>query len=136
MSTLKNILTAKHGFMAEGPAWIHHAATGTAVPAKAETIANEAAAVEKPASVGTHLKNIGLFLAAPFIGLVYLMTFPLVGMAMIAWMVGKKLLANKTARPILLAAAAPFVTLAFVTVGPVVGLGAMAYVGGRALLKP
>ncbi|MBE0615743.1 MAG: hypothetical protein IH604_18905 [Burkholderiales bacterium] len=121
MKALKNILTAKHGFMAEGPAW--------AVPAETVAVKNEAAA-------GLHLKNVALFLAAPFIGLAYLITFPLVGMGMIAWMVGKKLLANKTARPILLAVAAPFVSIAFVTVGPVVGLGAMAYVGGRALLNP
>lgn len=120
MSALKNILTARHGFMAEGPAW---------------TVPAETAAVKNEAATGSHLKNVALFLAAPFIGLAYLMTFPLVGMGMIAWMVGKKLLANKTARPILLAIAAPFVSIAFVTVGPVVGLGAMAWIGGRALLK-
>jgi hypothetical protein len=120
MKALKNILTTKHAFVAEGLAW---------------TLPAEAAAAKKAAPAATHLKNVALFLAAPFIGLAYLMTFPLVGLCMFAWLAGKKLLANKTARPIVLAAAAPFATIAFVTVGPVVGLGALAWIGGRAMLK-
>ncbi len=124
MKALKNILTAKHGFVAEGPAWA------------AEVAAPTAANVEKKAATaGTHLKNVALFLAAPFVGLVYLMAFPLVGLGMLAWMAGKKLYANEKTRPIVLAIAAPFATIAFVTIGPVVGLGALAWIGGRALVK-
>jgi hypothetical protein len=129
MKALKNILTAKHAFVAEGAAWALPGEAG------AVTTAREAAGAKKETPAGTHLKNVALFLAAPFIGLAYLMTFPLVGLCMFAWLAGKKLLANKTARPIVLAAAAPFATIAFVTVGPVVGLGALAWIGGRALLR-
>jgi len=121
MKALKNILTAKHGFVAEGPAWAAEVAAPAAAAAKT--------------GAGTHLKNVALFLAAPFVGLFYLMTFPLFGLGMLAWMVGKKLLANEKTRPVVLAIAAPFATIAFVTVGPVVGLGALAWIGGRALLK-
>jgi hypothetical protein len=125
MKALKNILTAKHAFVAEGPAWAY--AVAGAAPA--------AEAANKAAGAGTHLKNVALFLAAPFVGLFYLMTFPLFGLAMLAWMAGKKLLANEKTRPVVLAIAAPFASIAFVTIGPVVGLGALAWIGGRALLK-
>ncbi len=123
MKALKNILTTKHAFVAEGYAY--------ALP-----VENAAAVTNNEVAGGTHLKNIALFFAAPFVGLAYLLMFPLVGLGILAWMAGKKLLANKTARPIVLAIAAPFVTIAFVTVGPVVGLGALAWIGARALIKP
>jgi hypothetical protein len=124
MSNLKNILVAKHAFVAESLAW-----TGPMINA------GKAPATNKEGEAGSHLKNIALFLAAPFVGLAYILTFPLVGLGIIAWLAGKKLLANKTARPIVLAIAAPFATIAFVTLAPVVGLGAMAWIGARALLK-
>lgn len=82
----------------------------------------------------THVKNVALFFAAPFIGLVYLIAFPFVAMALLLWYAGKAVMANDTARPVAIAIAAPFIALAFVTVGPVVGLGALAWTGGKALL--
>ena len=124
MKALKNILATKHAFVAEGFAY--------ALPAGNAAVT----AVNNETAAGTHLKNIALFLAAPFFGLAYLLAFPLVGLGMLAWLAGKKLLANEKARPVVLAIAAPFVTIAFVMVGPVVGLGALAWVGARALLKP
>jgi hypothetical protein len=130
MRTLKNFLTTKHAFVAEGLARTLPGAVGTIVTAPCDT-----AVVKKETVAGTHLKNIALFFAAPFIGLAYIMAFPLVGLFMLVWLAGKALLANKTTRPIVLAIAAPFVTIAFVTVGPWVGLGALAWIGGRALLK-
>jgi len=131
MRALKNILTTKHAFVAEGLARTLTGEGGPIVTAPRET-----AVVKKEVVAGTHLKNVALFLAAPFVGLAYIMAFPLVGLCMIAWLAGKALLANKTARPIVLAVAAPFATIAFVTVGPVVGLGALAWIGGGALFKP
>ena len=129
MKALKKILITRHEFVAEGAAW--------ALPAEAGvlTTATEANVANKETTAGTHVKNVALFLAAPFVGLAYLLTFPLVGLGMLAWIGIKKLLANKTARPIVLTVAAPFVTIAFVTVGPVVGLGALAWIGGRALVR-
>ena len=120
MRTLKTILVVKHGFVAETAVWDRPA---------------EAAVAKKGTTLGTHLKNIALFLAAPFVWLAYIIAFPLVGLGMIGWIAGKKLLADKTARPIVLTIAAPFATIALVTVGPVIGLAALAWVGGRALFK-
>ena len=45
----------------------------------ANIIRTEAVANENTA------KNVALFLAAPFIGLVYAVTFPFVGIAMLLW---------------------------------------------------
>lgn len=87
------------------------------------------------ARVGTHARNIALFFAAPFIGLAYLLAFPVVGFALLAWVAAKAVMNNDKARPVAVALAAPFIGLAFVTVGPIAGLGALAWFGGRALLK-
>jgi hypothetical protein len=81
------------------------------------------------------VKNVALFFAAPFIGLAYLVAFPFVGFAMLAWIAGKAAMKSDKARPIALAIAAPFIALAFVTIGPIVGLGALAWTGAEALLK-
>jgi CheY-like chemotaxis protein len=44
-------------------------------------------------------KNVGLFLAAPLIGLVYVVIAPVVGLGLLAWMGGKALLARGQSRP-------------------------------------
>ena len=130
MRTLKNFLTTKHAFVAEGLARTLPGTVGTIVTAPRETTVGKT-----ETTAGTHFKNIALFFAAPFIGLAYIMAFPLIGLCMLVWPAGKALLANKTTRPVLLAITAPFAAIAFVTVGPWVGLGALAWIGGRALLK-
>jgi CheY-like chemotaxis protein len=91
-----------------------------------------AAVEEKPAS---KIKNIALFLAAPFVGLAYLLAFPVIGLGMLAWVAGKAVMKNDKIRPIACLIAAPFITLAFVTVGPIVGLGALAWLAGKKILK-
>ena len=105
-------------------------AAGAAAPA-------EAAAATAPAAAATEsrVKNIALFFAAPFIGLAYLLAFPVIGLGMLAWTAGKAAMKNDKVRPIALLIAAPFITLAFVTIGPLVGLGALLWIGGKALLK-
>ncbi len=87
------------------------------------------------ATLVKRVKNVALFFAAPFIGLAYLLAFPFVGFAMLAWIAVKAAMKSEKARPIVLAIAAPFIALAFVTVGPIVGLGALAWTGAGALLK-
>ena len=80
-------------------------------------------------------RNIALFLAAPFIGLAYLLAFPVVGLGIIAWIAGKAIMENEIllrAAPLL---AASFITPAFVALGPIVGLGALAGIGCEALLR-
>src|SRR5659263_656348 len=66
------------------------------------------------------LKNIALFLAAPFIGLAYALLLPLVGLVMLAWVAGQALFAlpatKKTlhhAKDVALFLAAPFIGLAY-----------------------
>ena len=48
-------------------------------------------------SVGLAAKNVALFFAAPFVGLAYIMIFPLVGVGMLAWIGGRALLKRRSA---------------------------------------
>lgn len=96
---------------------------------------SEAVAAPAAARAESRVKNVALFLAAPFIGLAYLLAFPVIGLGMLAWIAGKAVMKNDRLRPIALLIAAPFITLAFVIIGPIVGLGALAWIGGKALLK-
>ena len=93
------------------------------VEARAETTANTWHAV----------RNIALLAAAPLIGLVYVVAFPFVGLAMLAWLGFRALPARL--RNIILFFAAPFVGLAYALAFPVVGLGMVAWIGARALVK-
>jgi len=114
---------------------------GTTEMALAATAAApaEAAAATAPAAAAAQaesgVKNVALFFAAPFIGLAYLLAFPVIGLGMLAWIAGKAAVKNDKVRPIAFLIAAPFITLAFVTIGPIVGLGALLWIGGKALLK-
>jgi len=87
------------------------------------------------ATIVKRAKNVALFLVAPFIGLVYLIAFPVVGLGMLAWIAAKAVMKSETARPLALVIAAPVIALAFVTVGPIVALGALASIGAKTLLK-
>jgi len=107
---------------------------------EAAVIAQPAAA---PAATGgkklvRFLKNVALFFAAPFVGLAYILAFPVVGLGMLAWMAmqaqKKKSEAAARMRPaapakpsalktIALMIVAPLIGLAFVVAGPIIGLG-------------
>ena len=87
------------------------------------------------ATIARRAKNVALFLIAPFVGLVYLLAFPVIGLGMLAWIAAKAIMKSNTARPVALVIAAPVIALAFVTVGPIVALGALAATGAKALLK-
>ena len=100
------------------------AAVPEAAPAAAEAV-----------RAGSHLKNVALFFAAPFIGLAYILAFPFVGLGLLAWLAGKAMMRNGTVKAIAYTIAAPFATLGFVVIGPVVALGALAWIGGKAVLK-
>jgi CheY-like chemotaxis protein len=84
------------------------------------------------------IKNVALFLAAPFVGLAYILAFPIVGLGMLAWtaiQAQKKkaeeaaaLLPAAPARPgvlktIAMMIGAPFLALVCVVIGPIAGLG-------------
>jgi len=48
--------------------------------------------VERKKIMRTKIKNIALFFAAPFIGLVYIATLPIVGIGALAYLGGKAIL--------------------------------------------
>jgi hypothetical protein len=69
-----------------------------------------------------------------FIGLLYLIAMPFVGLGALAWIacgaLAKRVPMIKT---VALAIAAPFIGLAFVITAPFLGIGALAWVGTRSL---
>lgn len=119
--------TYTHNLIAE-----HGTLVGLGFPAKKGYAAKPAAKGE--ATLAKRAKNVALFFAAPFIGLAYLLAFPVIGLALALWIGCKAVMKNKKARTVALAAAAPVIALAFLTVGPVLGLGALAWAGGKALV--
>ena len=109
-----------------------------------EADAVQAGAVPEPAAAGwaSALKNIALFIAAPFVGLAYLLAFPFIGLGMIAWMgaqaVARRNLAKKIgviAKNVGLLIVSPFLGLAYVLLFPFIGLALLAWMGARALVK-
>lgn len=88
------------------------------------------------------LRNIALFVAAPFIGLIYAVALPIVGFAMLVW-IGARAIATApatravliTARNVALLVAAPFIGLVYAVALPFVGIvmiGHIAYQAYRA----
>ena len=126
------------------PEMIEDSARGAlAAPVIATNVVVLPFAAETPKAepgIGSGLKNIALFFAAPFIGLAYIALFPFVGLgalAVLAVRAAMKFDAAKTVARILknvgLLIAAPFIGLAYVVLFPVLGLAALAFLGGRAM---
>lgn len=95
------------------------------------------------AGTGGLIRNMALFLSAPFIGLLYAILLPFVGLGMLAWFAGKALYetgkvhkALRIAKRVLMVAAAPFVGLAYLIVLPFAGLGMLAWFGVAAVAAP
>jgi CheY-like chemotaxis protein len=63
---------------------------------RAAAAAREASAAPPSVAAGrdSALKNVALFIAAPFVGLAYILAFPFVGLGMLAWM-GAKAVARR-----------------------------------------
>lgn len=119
-----------------------------AAPAVVEAAAIPAQSTAQ--NIARVVKNIALFLAAPFVGLAYILAFPIVGLGMLAWMgiqaqrkkseeavklqpaaPAKASLVKNTA----LFLAAPFIGLTYIIVGPIVGLGMLAWFAFQAWTK-
>jgi CheY-like chemotaxis protein len=95
----------------------------------------------EPVAAESRLKNIALFLAAPFIGLVYAVFLPFVGLGTLVWMGGKALAksgalsrAGSALRTLGKIVLSPFIGLAYVIVLPFAGLATLAWIGGKSLL--
>lgn len=93
-------------------------------------VAPSRAAAPTPATggIGTAIKNIALFFAAPFVALAYIIVFPFVGLCMLAWIGIKAATRKRTgskaggiAKGVGLSASVPFITLAYVILFPVIG---------------
>ncbi len=115
----------------ESAAYALRAAAADAAP---ELAAEEAVKQE------SRIKNIALFLAAPFIGLAYALMLPLVGLAMLAWTGWKALNAMpaahralRTVKNVALFVAAPFIGLAYAVMLPLVGTAMLLWVAVKAL---
>ncbi|HXV39407.1 MAG TPA: response regulator [Steroidobacteraceae bacterium] len=115
------------------------------VQAAPEARAEAAAAAPVPAQaarVHGAWKGFALFLAAPFIGLFYLVVGPLVGLAVLAWMGARAIAENRVARKVGgflknvgLFIAAPFIGLLYAMLFPFIGLGMLAWTGVRTLMN-
>ena len=89
---------------------------------------------------GNTAKNVALFLAAPFIGLVYAVLLPFVGIAMLLWTAGKALIATGAVarvgeflKVMALLVAAPFIGLVYAVTFPFVGIAMIAWTAVEAL---
>jgi hypothetical protein len=101
----------------------------------------EAAAPQTVASE-SQLKKVGLFMAAPFIGLAYALALPFVGLGALAYM-GIKAFAKSSGpaklltftKNVALFIAAPFIGLLYALLLPVVGTATLAWMGVKALRR-
>jgi len=88
----------------------------------------------------SHLKKVALFAAAPFIGLVYAVLFPFIGLGYLAVLAVRALAARHAAKRVLKVAgnvalfvAAPFIGLAYIVALPFVGIVTLAWMGTKAV---
>jgi len=111
-----------------------------AVPAVLPGLAE--AASPQTVAAESQLKKVGMFAAAPFIGLLYAVLLPFVGLGTLAFMAIRafaktsgpaKMLAF--AKNVALFLAAPFMGLAYALLLPFVGTATLAWIGIKALRK-
>jgi hypothetical protein len=86
------------------------------------------------------VRNMALFLVAPFVGLLYAVLLPFVGLGMLAWFGLRAFVKTGAAarmlgvgRKVLLLAAAPFIALGYVIALPFIGLALLAWFGAKAI---
>jgi CheY-like chemotaxis protein len=126
------------------PAMIEDSARNTlAAPALADNVvvlpvAGEAPAVES-AGIGSVLKNIALFFAAPFIGLAYIVAFPFVGIGALAYFGWNAAAKNGrfkafavTLKHVAMLLAAPIFGLVYILLFPFIGLALLLWMAGKA----
>ena len=93
------------------------------------------------------IKNVVLFVLAPFVGLVYLLSFPIVGIGMVVWATLKKKKQSAESgagafpdapaqrsllKTIAMVPAAFLVGVAFAVAGPILGIGVLLWFGFEA----
>jgi hypothetical protein len=92
---------------------------------------------EVAAKAVSRVKSIALFLAAPFIGLAYIVAMPVVGICMLAWLAGKTVAkhAGGPVKAVCALAGGSLLGLVYVLAWPVIGLGMLCWFGGKALIR-
>lgn len=92
--------------------------------------------------VVSDVENVAMFFAAPLVGLIYVITFPFMGLGVFAYMVSRELIrigiSEKTAnhiKNILMFFLAPFVGLAYALAFPFVGIGVLVRMLVERLMK-
>ncbi|NKE67241.1 response regulator [Ramlibacter sp. RBP-2] len=124
------------------PEMIEASAAKALEPAPPAVVTAAPAAAVPAAPVRKHgtLVNMLLFLSAPFIGLLYAVLLPFVGLGMLAWIGGKAAMESPKVREgfafakfMTKLAFAPFIGLGYVIAYPFVGLALLAWTGARAL---
>lgn len=96
--------------------------------------------VVAPAKTRSAVRQVAMLVAAPFIGLGFVIAFPFAGLALLAWTAIRAMLERETrlarfVRNVGLFFAAPFIGLAYAIALPFVGLGMLAWHGYRALAR-
>lgn len=118
----------------------HDALTVPAIEANVVVlpVAAEAPAAETGGVVGL-VKNIALFIAAPFIGLAYIVALPFVGIGALAYFAfsagnksGKFKAFAVTLKHVAMVIAAPFFGLAYMILFPFIGMALLLWMGGKA----
>jgi hypothetical protein len=96
-----------------------------------------------PAEEPNTLKNMALFLSAPFVGLVSVILLPFVGIGMLAWAVAKAVMtptrmnaARRLGKSAAMMVAAPFAGLAFVALLPFIGAALLLMAVAKAVMTP
>jgi CheY-like chemotaxis protein len=86
------------------------------------------------------LKNMALFLSAPFVGLLYAVLLPFIGLGMLGWFAVQALMDRAGTRSVLRfgsfalrLVAGPFIGLAFLIVLPFAAMGMLVWTGARAV---
>jgi len=109
-------------------------------PAPAVPAAPAPAPAAEPTRRRSTLVNMLLFLSAPFVGLLYAVLLPFVGLGMLAWIGGKAAMKSPRVREGFAFAKfmtklvfSPLVGLVYVIAYPFVGLAMLAWTGARAL---
>ncbi|MDH3195021.1 MAG: response regulator [Hyphomicrobiales bacterium] len=116
------------------------ALAATAVMAEAAALPAAAAVpVAVPAARESALKNVLLFLAAPFIALAYVIALPFVGLGILAVTAaraaarsGMMAALGRALKNTVLIVLSPFIGLVFVILLPFIGLAMLAWMGARA----
>ncbi len=107
--------------------------------AAAEVTVASAKVEATPATAGDYLKHVSMLLTAPFIGLVYILTFPFIGLSTLAVMGAKEAIRLGVPKGVAmwfknvaLFVISPFIGLAYMLALPFVGLGLLAWMGFNA----